>query len=266
MRGSTSSASTRLSTTPAATPSSKRDSPAAARRRAPIRSVPPISFSTYPRAPARTAPRRACSSSKLVRMMQFRDGSTDLTSRQTSMPVPSGRRASNTQTSGCSAGIRRVASTADPELPTTANPSPSRSSCSPRLTSSWSSRIKTRITACPPSGAVRPASAQAIMILPSGRSRDRSILLVTPCSLSRDAVLHLLTPASAILVHRGGADKGHSAQQAASGQLPGALSGGPPAGLRACPLALGVMPAEGNHGSVAIWRGKLGRYEGKGLR
>ena len=46
-------------------------------------------------------------------------GSTDRMARHTSMPVPSGRRPSRTATSGRSAGIRLVASSADPDSPTT---------------------------------------------------------------------------------------------------------------------------------------------------
>ena len=68
-------------------------------------------------------------------------GSTARTARHTSMPEPSGRRASRTATSGRSAGIRAVASAALADSPTT-----SMSSCcssrnlSPWRTTSWSSR------------------------------------------------------------------------------------------------------------------------------
>ena len=61
----------------------------------------------------------ASSSSYEVRIRPWMDGSTARTSRQTSMPLPSGRRASRMATSGRSAGIRRVASCAEPDSPTT---------------------------------------------------------------------------------------------------------------------------------------------------
>ena len=47
------------------------------------------------------------------------DGSTDRTSRHTCMPEPSGSRPSSTATSGCNAGMRALASTAEPHSPTT---------------------------------------------------------------------------------------------------------------------------------------------------
>ena len=48
----------------------------------------------------------ASSSSYEVSIRPLIDGSTDRTSRHTSMPLPSGRRASSTATSGRSAGMR----------------------------------------------------------------------------------------------------------------------------------------------------------------
>ena len=88
----------------------------------------------------------ASSSSYEVRIRPLIDGSTDRTSRQTSMPLPSGSRASSTATSGRSAGMRCAASTAEPDSPTTSM-SPSRCSRSrtPARTTSWSSSRKTRI-------------------------------------------------------------------------------------------------------------------------
>ena len=58
----------------------------------------------------------ASSSSYDVRISALMDGSTERTSRQTSMPVPSGSRPSRIATSGRSAGIRRAASWAEPGL------------------------------------------------------------------------------------------------------------------------------------------------------
>ena len=70
-------------------------------------------------------------------MITLIDGSTERISRHTSMPLPSGSRASRIATSGRSAGMRRAASCAEPESPTTSMPSSVESnSLSPRRTSS----------------------------------------------------------------------------------------------------------------------------------
>src|SRR3954454_14149409 len=79
-------------------------------------------------------------------------GSCERTSRQTSTPVPSGRRWSSTATSGRSAGMIRAASCAEPDSPTTWMSSfDSSSAASPRRTTSWSSSRNTRIMGSSPS-------------------------------------------------------------------------------------------------------------------
>ena len=92
------------------------------------------------------AEKSASSSSYDVRISALIDGSWDRISRHTSMPVPSGSRPSRMATSGRSAGMRRVASWASPDSPTTTmSPSPSSRSLMPRRTTSWSSSRKTLI-------------------------------------------------------------------------------------------------------------------------
>src|SRR3954452_12856119 len=78
-------------------------------------------------------------------------GSCERTSRQTSTPVPSGRRWSSTATSGRSAGMIRAASCAEPDSPTTWMSFDSSSAASPRRTTSWSSSRNTRIMGSSPS-------------------------------------------------------------------------------------------------------------------
>src|SRR5947209_6707457 len=88
----------------------------------------------------------ASSSSYEVRISPLIDESTARMSRHTSMPLPSGRRASRIATSGRSAGARWAASTAEPDSPTTSmSPSAWSRSARPRRTTSWSSSRKTRI-------------------------------------------------------------------------------------------------------------------------
>ena len=88
----------------------------------------------------------ASSSSYDVRISAAISGRRQRISRHTSMPDPSGSRPSRTATSGRSAGIRRAASWASPDSPTTSmSPSLSSSSRMPRRTISWSSSRKTRI-------------------------------------------------------------------------------------------------------------------------
>src|SRR6476469_5025906 len=92
---------------------------------------------------------RACSSSYDVTISAAIEGSTERTSRQVSMPEPSGSRASSSATAGRRAGIRRVASSAEPDSPTTSKSSSSSSSSrSPRRTISWSSSRKRRMLIC----------------------------------------------------------------------------------------------------------------------
>src|SRR5665647_649880 len=96
---------------------------------------------------------RACSSSYEVRINPAIDGSWDRTSRHTSIPEPSGSLASKIATSGRSAGMRREASTAEPDSPTTSKSlTVSSSSRSPRRTISWSSRRNMRIVMWSPFG------------------------------------------------------------------------------------------------------------------
>src|SRR3954447_12851691 len=88
----------------------------------------------------------ASSSSYEVRIRPLMVESIARTSRHTSMPLPSGRRASSTATSGRIAGMRRVASCAEPDSPTTSmSPAACSRSARPRRTTSWSSSRKTRI-------------------------------------------------------------------------------------------------------------------------
>ena len=91
-------------------------------------------------APAMIAEKSASSSSYDVRMSALSVGSTDRMARQTSMPDPSGRRTSSTATSGCTAGIRLVASSAESDSPTTVTrPLASSMVRMPWRTTSWSS-------------------------------------------------------------------------------------------------------------------------------
>src|ERR687886_1760717 len=88
----------------------------------------------------------ASSSSYEVRIRPLMDESMARTSRHTSMPLPSGSRASSTATSGRNAGMRRAASCADPDSPTTSmSPAACSRSARPRRTTSWSSSRNTRI-------------------------------------------------------------------------------------------------------------------------
>ena len=88
----------------------------------------------------------ASSSSYDVRISARTSGSTARTARHTSMPEPSGSRASRMATSGRSAGMRAVASAASPDSPTTSmSPADSSRARSPCRTTSWSSSRKTRI-------------------------------------------------------------------------------------------------------------------------
>ena len=92
------------------------------------------------------ASKSASSSAYEVSMRQCTSGIEERTSRQTSTPLPSGRRTSSTATSGRAAGMRWSASAVEPASPTTSmsRSSPSRSA-SPRRTISWSSMRKTRM-------------------------------------------------------------------------------------------------------------------------
>ncbi len=88
----------------------------------------------------------ASSSSYDVRMSALMSESRDRISRHTSIPEPSGRRPSRIATSGRTAGIRRMASAASPDSPTTTmSPALSSRSLMPRRTISWSSSRYTRI-------------------------------------------------------------------------------------------------------------------------
>ena len=88
----------------------------------------------------------ASSSSYDVRISARTWGSTARIDRHTSMPEPSGSRASRTATSACRAGMRATASTARPDSPTTTmSPADSSRARRPCRTTSWSSSRKTRI-------------------------------------------------------------------------------------------------------------------------
>ena len=79
-------------------------------------------------------------------MIPLMDGSRDRIERQTSMPLPSGSRASSTATCGRSAGMIRSASLAEPLSPTTTrSSSDSNRSRRPWRTISWSSSRKIRV-------------------------------------------------------------------------------------------------------------------------
>jgi hypothetical protein len=109
------------------------------------RSVPGLSprLDRHPQAPARTAPTSSPSSSPSVMTTQRILGSTAATARHTSIPVPSGTRSSSTASAGATAGIRRAASRADPDSPTTRIPAVRSRERRPTRTSSWSSRTNT---------------------------------------------------------------------------------------------------------------------------
>ena len=83
------------------------------------------------------AAKSASSSAYEVSITQATSGWRDRISRQTSTPLPSGRRTSSTATSGWTAGILASASAAVPASPTTSTPSSiSRSERRPARTTS----------------------------------------------------------------------------------------------------------------------------------
>src|SRR4051794_34862920 len=92
------------------------------------------------------APKSASSLAYEVSIRQDSSGIRERSSRQTVTPSPSGSRTSSTATSGRAAGTRLSASAAVEASPTTSRSgsAPSRSA-TPRRTTSWSSRRKTRI-------------------------------------------------------------------------------------------------------------------------
>src|ERR1035437_3420955 len=106
-----------------------------------------MSLITYPPAPAKIASVIACSSVYDVNIKQFNPGNIERNSRHNSTPLPSGKRTSNTATSGRNAGTRANASATEPACPITdKSTSSSRRSATPRRTTSWSSTKTTVIT------------------------------------------------------------------------------------------------------------------------
>lgn len=134
--------------------------PEATLRTAVIRSAPLICLSTYPAAPAMMASNSASSSSNDVSIRQASSGIRARSSRHTSIPAwspprSSPRRTSSTATWGPQAGTRASASRASDASPTTSmSSSASSRSRTPRRTTSWSSRMKTRTGAVVGGGAV----------------------------------------------------------------------------------------------------------------
>jgi hypothetical protein len=128
------------------TAESRSDRPAATCRIASVSEEPPISLSRYPAAPAMTAENSASSSSDEVKIKHWVFGNEDRISRHSSIPLPSGRRASRIATSGRAAGMRWSASATVLASPVTER---SLVVCSrsaiPRRTISWSSSRKTLI-------------------------------------------------------------------------------------------------------------------------
>ena len=121
------------------------------RRTAVTSSGPRICLRRYPLAPARTAEKRASSSANEVSIKHLSSGMAARKSRQTSMPLPPGRRTSSTATSGRVGGTLVIASSASDASPTTWKPSwASNSSRSPRRTISWSSSRKILMGTAPP--------------------------------------------------------------------------------------------------------------------
>ena len=109
------------------------DWPSATRRTAVTSSGPRICLRRYPLAPARTAEKRASSSANEVSIKHLSSGMAARRSRQTSMPLPPGKRTSSTATSGRVGGTLVIASSALDASPTTSKSSwASNSSRSPR--------------------------------------------------------------------------------------------------------------------------------------
>ena len=91
-----------------------------------------------------TAASNASSSAYEVSMRHATSGKAERTSRQTSIPLPSGRRTSRMATWGRVGGIRSRASAAVAASPTTSKSSSASSNDrSPVRTISWSSRRNT---------------------------------------------------------------------------------------------------------------------------
>ena len=143
--GSVRSAAPRsLAISAAAARLSSSDRPAPTSLMAWASSMPLMSLTTYPLAPARMASSIASSEVNDVSIRQRNSGIFDSRSRHSSMPLPSGRRTSRTATSGFSTGICAIAWTTDPASPITSRSGsvPNRS-IRPRRTTSWSSTRKT---------------------------------------------------------------------------------------------------------------------------